>query len=59
MPVQASNKIAGLLEATGLFTEIQIGNLLAERQQSGNTITETVLALQLAAEEEFLEAWPG
>lgn len=59
MPVQASNKIAGLLEATGLFTEIQIGNLLAERQQSGNTITETVLALQLAAEEEFLEAFAG
>ncbi len=59
MPVQASNKIAGLLEATGLFTEIQIDNLLAERQQSGNTITETVLALQLAAEEEFLEAFAG
>ena len=57
MPVMASNKLAGLLDATGLFTEVQIGNLLAERQQSGNTITETVLSLQLAEEEQFLKAF--
>jgi general secretion pathway protein E/type IV pilus assembly protein PilB len=50
------NKLAALLEKTGLFQPAQIEDLIARRQQSDKSITEWVVELGHAREDQFLKA---
>jgi general secretion pathway protein E len=56
MPAIVQYKLAGLLGETGLFSVDQIQSLLAEQQQGGKSITETVTSMGFAPEESFLVA---
>lgn len=50
------NKLAALLEKTALFQPVQIEDLLTRRQQSDKSITELVVELGHAREDQFLKA---
>ena len=50
------NKLAGLLDATGLFTADQVQSLLTEQKSSGGSITAVAVGMGYAEEQPFLEA---
>ncbi len=56
MPVAVPNKVAALLEKTGLFAPAQIEELLNRQQQSGGSIVSHVVDLGFAREDVLLEA---
>ena len=56
MAIAVGNKLAGILQATGLFADEQISDLLLEQTSSGGSITEKVLARGYADEAAFLQA---
>lgn len=54
--VAQPSKLASLLEKTGLFQPAQIEDLLARRRQSDKSLTEVVVELGYAREDQFLKA---
>ena len=59
MSVTAPNKLAALLEKAGLFQPGQVEELLARQQNSTKSITELVVELGYAREDQFLKALAG
>lgn len=56
MTVAAPNKLAALLEKSGVFQPGQVEELLARHQESTKSITELVVELGFAREDHFLKA---
>ncbi|MGD9874533.1 MAG: GspE/PulE family protein [Kiritimatiellia bacterium] len=56
MTTAGTQKLAGLLEQTGLFTPAQIEDILQRQQQSSMSITDVVLDMGYARDDEFLQA---
>ena len=57
MKTEPTTRLAGILAKTGLFSDAQIGSLLAEkRAKEGGSITDIVVSEGHAAEHAFLEA---
>jgi type II secretion system protein E len=56
MPAVATNKLAALLDKTGLFSAPQVEELVAKQQQSGKAITDLIVDLGFAREDVFLQA---
>ncbi|HMP76287.1 MAG TPA: ATPase, T2SS/T4P/T4SS family [Kiritimatiellia bacterium] len=56
MTVTAPNKLAALLEKCGVFQPPQLDELLARQQNSTKSITELVVELGFAREDQFLKA---
>ncbi len=56
MTTASTTKLASLLEKSGLFNPEQIADLLQKQQQTGMSITDTVVSQGLAREDRFLEA---
>ncbi len=56
MAAAASNRLAALLEATGLFRPPQIEELAIKQRESDGVLTATVVALEYAREDVFLAA---
>ncbi len=56
MVLAASNRLASLLQATGLFTPPQIEELSIKQRESDGVLTATVVALEYAREDAFLSA---
>ena len=56
MPGAASNRLAALLEATGLFTPPQIEELMIKQRENDGVLAATVVALEYAREDVFLSA---
>lgn len=56
MTTAGTQKLAGLLEQTGLFTAAQVEEILQRQQQSGMSITDVVLDMGHARDDEFLKA---
>ena len=57
MAVAATAKLAKLLEHSGLFDTHQVEELLSQQQQTNSSITELVVELGYAKEDDFLEAF--
>ncbi|HNR94217.1 MAG TPA: ATPase, T2SS/T4P/T4SS family [Kiritimatiellia bacterium] len=56
MTTAGTQKLAGLLEQTGLFTSAQVEDILQRQQQNGMSITDVVLDMGYARDDEFLKA---
>ena len=56
MAVAASNRLAALLEATGLFSPSQVEELAIKQRENDGILTATVVALEYAREDAFLRA---
>lgn len=59
MTVAAPNKLAALLEKSGVFQPGQVEELLARHQESTKSITELVVELGFSREDNFLKALAG
>ena len=56
MAIAASNRLAALLEATGLFSPSQVEELAIKQRENDGILTATVVALEYAREDAFLRA---
>ena len=56
MAIAASNRLATLLGATGLFTPPQVEELAIKQRENDGVLTATVVALEYAREDAFLDA---
>ena len=56
MAVASGNRMGGLLQATGLFSEEQIQDLLVVQKETGSSITEAIVSRGLTDEPTFLKA---
>ncbi len=56
MPGTSSNRLAALLEATGLFSPSQIEELSIKQRENDGVLTAAVVALEYAREDAFLAA---
>jgi type II secretory ATPase GspE/PulE/Tfp pilus assembly ATPase PilB-like protein len=56
MAVAASNRLATLLQATGIFTPPQVEELAIKQRENDGILTATVVALEYAREDAFLSA---
>ncbi len=53
--VSGSTRLSRLLEKSGLFTDLQIENLLTHQQVNGGSVAEAVADMGLARDDEFLK----
>ncbi len=56
MTAISSTRLADILKQTGLFTDEQIGTLLAQKLEDGASLTKRALAFETVSEENFLKA---
>ncbi len=59
MTTASTTKLAMLLEKSELFSSEQISDLLRKQQETGMSVTDTVVSQGLAREDRFLEALAG